>query len=84
MIIKDLQPKNKAKEAKHKIYNFLQQVTTVFITDRVSMRKILLLYGLVMLPFVSILFKYEDPFPSAISKGTSRPTQSSECSSSPP
>lgn len=83
MIIKDLQPVDKAKDLKYKIYNFLQQVTTVFITDRVSMRKILLLYGVVVLPFISILFKYEDHFPSAISKGTSRPTQFFECSSSP-
>ena len=70
MIIKNLEPADKAKDVKHKIYNFLQQVTSTFITDKVGMIRILLLYGVVMLPFISILFKYEDHFPSAISKGT--------------
>ena len=75
MNIKDLEPVDKIKDVKHKIYNFVYQVTSAFITDKVGILKILLLYGVVMLPFISILFKYEDYFPSVISKGTFCSTQ---------
>ena len=74
MIIKDVKPEYKLKEAKEKVYAVLKMATSTFITDRVGMPTIIFLYFVTLLPFISILFKYDDYFPSPISKGTSFPT----------
>ena len=68
MIIKDVKPQYKMKEAKEKVYAVLKMATSVFITDKVGMPTIIFLYFITLLPFISILFKYDDYFPSPISK----------------
>jgi hypothetical protein len=69
MIIKDRQHRDIFHELKIKVYRVVKTLNSTFISSSVSVVYLLLVYMLMVLPFVSILFKHHDHFPQQVSQG---------------
>ena len=46
-------------------------LNSLFFSSNISFLQVMIINLIVMVPYISIMFKYEDHFPSFISQGTS-------------
>lgn len=68
MIVKDHNPQDTLRTIRIKIYKLLKLLNSNFISNNYSLIYLLVLYSVLMLPFLSILFKHHDYFPTPVSK----------------
>lgn len=70
MIIKDKKQSNRFHTLKDKFYNMTRLLNSIFFSSNFNFLQIIFINLIIMLPYISIMFKFNDYFPPVISKGT--------------
>lgn len=83
MIIKNIDRIDHLYQFKAKIYDFARTMNSVVASMDITFLQLFAVQVLVLFPFISILFKYEDYFPPVVSQGILFSTQYSGAFLSP-
>ena len=68
MIIQKVKPDDSNLKMKQRFYKFMAKIGSNFMNNHYSLHYLIIIYISFLIPFISILFKYDDHFPQIISQ----------------